>query len=126
MRGSAVCREFVSQNLWYEDFYPNANLPRDEQKAMSLSKKFSKTVLEPLFFHSMAEKLDRYLMKKTYSRWMNMYGEGYSDTEFELAFRTHRGTSKNHDKNYQKKVLNTVETNVRQAISQINAETVNG
>lgn len=125
LKGKTYWRKFAEQNEWYKTFYPNITLPMLASKEPGFSKSLSRYILEPLFFHGLAEKLEKYFMKKTYSRWMNMYGEGYSDKEFELAFRTHRGTSKNHDKNYQKRVLNAVEENVNLALSQVKIETVN-
>lgn len=126
LRGSHYCRKFMAQNSWYKGFYPNVPLPKIEVKNPGLLKRFSKGILERLFFHSIAEKLDKYFMKKTYSRWTNMYGEGYSDQEFELAFRSHRGTSKNHDKNFQKRVLNKIQENINEAMRDIKTETING
>lgn len=127
MRGEKHYQLFIKKNSWYRDFYPNLNLPYPNVTSNSgVSKKFSSTILEPLFFNALAEKLDKYFMKRTYNRWANMYGEGYSDKEFELAFRSKRGTSKNHNKNYQKKVLNTVEKNLAYARSQKKTEPVNG
>jgi hypothetical protein len=126
MRGSQYCKAFIAQNGWYRDFYPNINLTALEDSGPGFLKRFSKAILEPLFFHALAEKLDKYFMKKTYRRWTNMYGEGYSDQEFELAFRSHRGTSKNHDKNFQKRVLNKVQENINNAIGSINTDPIHG
>ncbi|MCE7992750.1 MAG: hypothetical protein HEP71_12255 [Roseivirga sp.] len=126
MRGKELWTKFIEQNSWYKQFYPNIEPGEVAHPKPRLSKRFSKALLEPLFFHSLAEKLDKYCMKRTYARWTNMYEERYSDKEFELAFRTHRGTSKNHDKNYQKRVLRAVEENLDKAIRQIKTETVNG
>lgn len=126
MRGNEFCEKFAETNSWYKELYPNISLPKIDSENKGVAKRVSKNLLEPLFFHTLAEKLEKYFMKKTYARWMSMYGGGYSDKEFELAFRTHRGTSKNHDKNYQKRVLNAVEENVKQVMSQIKTETING
>ncbi len=126
LRGKEFCQNFTQTNSWYKDFYPNISLHTSAQETKKFLKGFSRYILEPLFFQALAERLEKFFMKKTYARWMSMYGDGYSDKEFELAFRTHRGTSKNHDKNYQKKVLSAVEANMEKAINQIKVETVNG
>jgi hypothetical protein len=126
LQGNQVCEEFMRQNDWYRSFYPNMRLPKKQVPENQLIKRLSKSLIEPLFFENQAEKLDKYFMKRTYKRWTSMYGKGYTDTEFELAFRTHRGTSKNHNKNYQKRVLQTIESNMNQAISRIKTEVVNG
>lgn len=126
LRGSEYAKKFIKQNAWYKRFYPNAKLPSIEERKPGFFKRFSSTILEPLFLHTIAEKLDKYFMKKTYTRWTNMYGQGYSDKEFELAFRSHRGTSKNHDKNFQKRVLNKIEENASEAMSGIKTKTIHG
>lgn len=119
MQGKSCCETFLSSNHWFKDHFPNVSLQKEEIGQMGLIKRCSVSILEPLFFNSLSEKLDKYFMKRTYKRWKTLYNEGYSDKEFELAFRTHRGTSKNHDKNYQKRVLNSVEENMKAALSKI-------
>lgn len=125
LQGRLYCEKFMVENSWYLDFYPNVNLPESKATHPDFLKKVSQTILEAFFFNEIAEKLDKSFMKKTYSRWTNMYGNKYSDEEFELAFRSKRGTSKNHDKNYQKRVLDAVEKNISFALSQIKTESVN-
>ncbi len=124
LRGKRYCEKFADRNSWYQQFHPNISFPIITSEKTGFFKRVSMSIVEALFFHSLAEKLEKYFMKKTYARWMSMYGGGYSDKEFELAFRTHRGTSKNHDKNYQKRVLNTVEEHVKQTLGRLKPETV--
>tara|TARA_R110000796_G_scaffold252640_2_gene389816 strand:- start:67178 stop:68125 length:948 start_codon:yes stop_codon:yes gene_type:complete len=119
MQGKSCCEAFLGSNHWYKDHFPNALLKKEEIGQMGIIKRCSVSILEPLFFNRLSDKFDKYLMKRTYKRWKTLYNEGYSDKEFELAFRTHRGTSKNHDKNYQKRVLNCVEENMKSALSKI-------
>lgn len=126
MQGEEFSIAFMKCNEWYKNYFPNAYLNEAEIPNASLIKRCSKIILEPMFFNQLAEKLDKYFMKKTYKRWMSLYNQGYTEKEFELAFRTHRGTSKNHDKNYQKRVLSTVEQNVQRAFSRIKTKTANG
>lgn len=126
LQGSQACEEFMRQNDWYRAFYPNMHVPNSQVPEDQFVKRLSKSLIEPLFFENQAEKLDKYFMKRTYKRWTSMYGKGYTDAEFELAFRTHRGTSKNHNKNYQKRVLQTIENNINQVISRMKTEAVNG
>lgn len=126
LKGKELCQKFAETNAWYRELYPNISLRTPDQEPKRFIKGVSRYVLEPLFFHALAERLEKFFMRKTYARWMSMYGGGYSDKEFELAFRTHRGTSKNHDKNYQKRVLTAVEENTQRTINQIKVETVNG
>ncbi|MFT6970646.1 MAG: hypothetical protein ACJAXX_001212 [Roseivirga sp.] len=115
---------FMKCNEWYDNFFPNVNLNKIDERKESFIKRCSIFILEPPIFSSLAEMLDKHLLKKTYKRWQTLYNQGYSDKEFELAFRTQRGTSKNHDKNYQKRVLNAVEGNVKSVMSKIKIQEI--
>jgi len=126
MRGNGYYDQFLEVNDWYKDYFPNLEGNGKASPQAGLGKKLSRALIEPLFIHSTAEKLDKYFMKKTYRRWMTLYGKNYTDEEFELAFRSRRGTSKNHDKNYQKKVLKAVELNSQKAINRMKKEAING
>ncbi len=119
MQGENCCKDFLRSNHWYKSHFPNVSLDKIEISQVGFIKGCSIFLMEPLFFKRFAEMLDKYFMKKTYKRWKTLYNQGYSDKEFELAFRTHRGTSKNHDKNYQKRVLNSVAENMKAALSKI-------
>ena len=125
MRGNGMYHKFLEANDWYTEYFPNLDKPENNSPEPGIGKKASMTIIEPLFFHAMAEKLDKYFMKKTYKRWMTMYGKNYSENEFELAFRSRRGTSKNHDKNYQKKVLEKVNQNTEAAMKRMRKEVIN-
>ena len=122
MRGNGMYEKFLEANAWYKEFFPNMDEPENKSPKPGIGKKVSMSVLEPLFFHAAAEKMDKYFMKKTYKRWMTMYGKNYTEKEFELAFRSRRGTSKNHDKNYQKRVLEKVNQNTEAAMKRMRKE----
>lgn len=126
LQGRNYCEKFINNNEWYKNFFPHMPSPEFNVTDPDLVKKISQNLIEVLFFHQIAERLDKSFMKKTYRRWTNMYGNGYSDEEFELAFRSKRGTSKNHDKNYQKRVLNTVDKNINLALSRVKTESIHG
>lgn len=126
MRGISQYEQFIETNGWAYEYLPNMNPKETGSEQTGIGKKLSRVLLEPLFFHALAERLEKAFMKKTYNRWTKMYGSGYSDQEFELAFRSRRGTSKNHDRNYQKKVLNTIESNMEQAIGKLKMSRADG
>lgn len=119
MRGNLWCRKFLLENEWTKQVFPNMDHRQVLLKPDGLLKQFSKAIVEKLFFKSLAEWLDKFFMKKTYKRWTSLYSSSLSKSDFDVAFRTHRGTSKNHDKNYQKRVLDTIETNVSLALNKM-------
>lgn len=117
LRGNGQYARFMKANDWVEEFYPNIPPNPFSGTRKGIGKNISEKLVEPVFFHSIAEKLDKYFMRKTYRHWQSVYPDGYSDDEFELAFRSRRGTSKNHDKNYQKRVLKAIKENKAKAMN---------
>lgn len=119
MQGNSACQDFIEANSWIESFFPNLDNKRVNLKNDSFIKRFSRNIVEPLFFNSLAESLDKFFMKKTHERWTSLYSSSLSKVDFDIAFRTHRGTSKNHDKNYQRKVLEAIEENINRALDKM-------
>lgn len=119
MHGNSVCHNFLNANAWIKDVFPNMETKQFTLKKDNLLKRFSKNIVESFFLSVISEPLDKFFMKKTYQRWTSLYSSSLSKDDFEVAFRTHRGTSKNHDKNYQKRVLETIDANFNQALIKI-------
>jgi hypothetical protein len=63
-----------------------------------------KNLLESVFNLFGAGYLDRLFMRATERRWKRKYG-GYRKEDFDIAFKTRKYASKNHPRNFQKKVI---------------------
>lgn len=102
--GSKHYQSLHRANPWLKRFFPNyiprqiANVPLSK---LSSLKRFLEKFLNIIF----GTRLERYFQKKTLSRWKNQYQKNYSATDFKVAFKSKSYASKNHPRNFQKKIM---------------------
>lgn len=101
-----VYASLLKSNGWLTRFFPNLT-PRPyswkKEKPSSL-----KILLERIINLAGGSLIDGWCMKITYRRWRGMYQSQYDDKDFQVAFKTKKHASKNHPKNYQKKVTESL------------------
>lgn len=111
MYGADIFRLFYAENGWAFRHLPNSNLrPMDgirPARARGL-----KWVAERLLSGSLGRALDHRFMQLTIRHWKRKFPE-YSRTEFHHAFRSRRNVSKHHPQNFQRKVLEALESRIR-------------
>lgn len=98
--GHDVFTTFLKQNKWVEQFVPNAELKTEDIIPESVST--PNTILDSLNI-----KLMNLTDRKWKAKWKR---KGYDMSQYTLAFKTSVSVSKNHPKNYQKRVLDTYES----------------
>lgn len=98
--GQDVFSEFLKQNKWVKQFVPNVELKIEAKTSESVLT--SNTVLDGLNI-----KLMNLTDRKWKAKWKR---KGYDMSQYALAFKTSVSVSKNHPKNYQKRVLDTYES----------------
>jgi hypothetical protein len=99
--------ELLRDNGWLTRFYPNF-VPRiATRKVEKLS--FMKKIVEGGINFIGGKMMDEWCMKITYNRWMRVYRSQYSESDFNIAFKTRKYVSKNHPKHYQKKISEVLE-----------------
>lgn len=97
-----VYASLLKSNTWIKHFFPNFT-PRPYSWKKEKISSF-KTLVERLINFAGASLLDKWCMKLTYHRWRSIYKSQYDDKDFQIAFKTKKYASKNHPRNYQKKV----------------------
>lgn len=100
----ATYRALVNANPWVRKFFPNFRQRDTSHLANAVpgtAKRIIEQVLEPF-----APPLEVFFRWITLVRFRRLYQNNYSITDFNIAFKTSPHTSKNHPKNYQKKVMN--------------------
>ncbi|MBL4670060.1 MAG: hypothetical protein JKY30_12470 [Flavobacteriales bacterium] len=98
----AIISQLKEKNSWTKDYFPNFHHPFNfPLKTNSI--KGSK-IIEIILQDSFADKLDLWLMKKTFKRWENKF-KHFNKEKFELTMRTNRGVSKHHPQDFQNRVL---------------------
>jgi predicted nucleotidyltransferase len=104
-------QELLAQNDWVHCYLPNFTFERKQISKQRPS--FLKRIME---FCLGSNWLNSSLMKLTDRRWQNKWKKkGYDPQDYDLAFKTQLYVSKNHPGNYQKKILNHLESNHIQA-----------
>jgi hypothetical protein len=102
--GRVLFEKFVIKNQWTKQHLPNVNLHRTAFIPERPSQ--VKVFLERLFSGSLGERLDLLFMRLAIKRWKRKFGDSFAPMDFELAFKSRRGVSKNHPRFFQKKILN--------------------
>lgn len=108
--GESQFYKLMKENLWRKDFLPNNYLAFFFTDKIDNPVFFPKKVMEFLL-NPFGDFLNQYLMELTDKKWREKWKKkNYPMEEYELAFKTTLHHSKNHPANYQKKMLQRLET----------------
>lgn len=99
----------LSSNQWLHKFLPNCREHHEETDKVSSS--FLKRSFEFLL-NPVSRPLDKFFMWMTLRRWKRLYFKKLEKKDFDIAFKTMPYVSKNHPKNYQKKILELYELKI--------------
>ncbi len=102
--------DLLASNRWTREYLPNYK-ERQTEGATVATDPFFRRFIE-FFFDPFASSLNKFFMSVTLRRWKKLYEQNYSKTDFDIAFKTLPHVSKNHPKNYQKKILELYELKV--------------
>jgi hypothetical protein len=106
--GSKQYENLHLSNTWLKTFFPNYN-PRTVSNVPFSKISFSKRILENFSNFIFGDRIEKYFQQKTLSRWKRLYQNRYSATDFQVAFKSKSYASKNHDRNYQRKIMDLYE-----------------
>lgn len=99
--------DLIEENTWLGSYVPNF-IPFQKASIGWKMRPFKK-MIEFLFNLLLPKQLNSILMRLTDMKWQRKWkAAGYPMEDYELAFRTRTYVSKNHPKNYQKRVLKEV------------------
>lgn len=94
----------LKANPWLINFFPNFR-PRTIEGVAPSKRRGLKKILEAFFNLAPFSRLNHYFKKMTLQRWEKLYRRDYPDADFKVAFKTKDHASKNHPRNYQRKVM---------------------
>lgn len=100
------------KNFWLKNFFPNY-VKRSTIHVPPAKEYFIKNILERIFTGLFGDKLEKYFQHKTLSRWKRIYESNYSATDFKVAFKSKAYAAKNHDRNFQRKVMDVYEEKLK-------------
>ncbi len=111
--GNHVKRSFFESNQWIRSFFPNFEIDVKENVPYNKTATL-KRFFEFLLSGTLGDHLDRWFMKKTINHWSKKFGHQLTEEEFLLSFKSGRNVSKHHPQNFQKKVLATFESKLKE------------
>ncbi|MEN8928682.1 MAG: nucleotidyltransferase domain-containing protein [Flavobacteriales bacterium] len=110
MVNTTLHQKLLKDNKWAEDFYDFKKIKPLKVKPFKIST--FQSFIELFFNGKLGERLDIHLMKKTLMRWKRKFPE-MENYDFKIAFKSTRNVSKHHPSNFQKKVLEKYENNLK-------------
>ena len=105
MYGKTVHQQFLLNNNWINDFYPNKNGHHAGHELADTKPGALKKTTERVFSGSFGEWLDTQLFRITLNRWKKKFAH-IRDEQFDLNFRSRKSVSKHHPNGFQWKVRN--------------------
>lgn len=110
--GSQQYEDLHKANIWLRNFFPNYT-KRNANGVPASKLSFGKRLIEKILNIFFADHLERYFLRKTLDRWKRLYQKDYSAGDFKVAFKSKSYAAKNHDKNFQRKVMDLYEEKLR-------------
>lgn len=122
--GNHVKRNFFDNNKWIKEFFPNFEIDVNENVPFNKTGTL-KRFFEFLLSGKLGDRLDYWFMKKTINHWSKKFGHQFTEDEFLLTFKSGKNVSKHHPQNFQKKVLDTFESKLKEIEDQHQIELEN-
>ncbi|MBL0742272.1 hypothetical protein [Chryseolinea lacunae] len=104
LQGANEYRRLQESNPWLLQFFPNFT-PRSVRDVPDVRVDGLKKWMEAFLNLPVVSRLERHFQKITLNRWKTLYEKDYPDADFAVAFKTKTYASKNHPRNYQRKVM---------------------
>jgi hypothetical protein len=89
---------------WLTSYFPNFR-PRHTEGVPQFRLSFGKMLMEKLIDLFFGNVVERLIMQMALRRWGRLYRKKYEPHDFKIAFKTKKYVSKNHPRNFQKKVM---------------------
>jgi hypothetical protein len=108
----SLLQEMMHANQWVDEFLPNHPGITNMDYLLPEKKQPVKGALENILNRLFPEKLNRFLMRATDTKWRKKWrGAGFSQQDYNRALQTEIHISKNHPDDYEKKVLEALHNN---------------
>jgi predicted nucleotidyltransferase len=110
--GSQQYGKLQAVNSWLNEFFPNYK-PRSVAGVPALKVSWIKKNFENLLSIFFGDTLEKYLQRKTLSRWKKLYQKNYTASDFKVAFKSKSYASKNHPRNFQRTIIDVYDEKLR-------------
>jgi len=94
--------KLIESNRWIQDFFPNFNSPGGRQSTNQRSswmKRLAELAIEPI-----GDFLDNRILQIAHRRAKKRHSHKFSPADFEIAFKSRKDISKNHERHFQKHI----------------------
>jgi hypothetical protein len=120
--GSRLYLKMMDANRWLANFFPN-------YESNAVDRLIQKEPAVKIFFQNFLkwrifDRMERYFMQTTISRWRRLYEKQYNTNDFNIAFKSNEFASKNHPNHYQKKILRCYDEKLRNYNQQVEEQLV--
>jgi hypothetical protein len=118
--GQQYYHDLMESNGWLMGFFPNYT--RRIASLKSERKAWTRRMIEGTINALRPDVLDDWCMRLTQRRWEKLYRASYNDSDFRIAFKSKKSSSKNHPKHYQRSVTDMLEKKWSEYKMQFNVE----
>ena len=120
VNGKNIFRSFINKNNWVKEYYTNIPL-YDFQLIMDVKKPSFTLFTERIFNSRLGDFLDEAFRKLTLRKWNAKFGHLEKD-DFKIAMKSTKKASKHHPQNFQKTVIELLNTKYEMVKKQHNIE----
>ena len=111
LTGQDHYQKLIAMNqTWLSGFFPN--FQKRESKMPQPKNNALKNLIEKLVNLFFGSTINRWFKNIMLNRWKKIYGHLYSSSDFKVAFKSTEKASKNHPRNFQKKIIDEFNTRV--------------
>jgi hypothetical protein len=102
--------DLIKRNSWVRDYFPNS-AKAAAASVPGLPMPWWKKMIEHSI-HPFGDTIDKWILAIAFQRYRRLYAHIFTASDFSIAFKSKRGVSKNHDRNYQKYITEMYHTKV--------------
>ena len=106
---SGLYDQFMSANSWVNEYFPNH--PANEVIYNGETSRPIAKVIEVMLNNRLGDMLDRFFMKNTLRFWKKKFSH-FENDDFEVAMKTRTYVSKHHPRNFQRKVMEALDSRI--------------
>jgi hypothetical protein len=104
--------QFMAENRWITEFYPNFSIDRMELRPGVEKRSVAQRFVESLFPRKLATRLDAEFMESTRRFWRGKFPNATPEV-YEVSLRTHKNESRAHPEDRSPVVLSLYRENLR-------------
>ncbi|WP_242119377.1 nucleotidyltransferase domain-containing protein [Aestuariivivens sediminicola] len=103
---------FFKKNLWVNNYFSNVKLEQKTKETRCMQPDFAKQLIEYILGSRFGDVFDQFFHNLTIKKWKSKFKD-IPHEEFEIAMKSTKNISKHHPNNYQKKIIETLNTAYR-------------